>query len=130
MDVAEIDGAGRRRKHHGSRLQVLRRCTWEISWIEWSFRDRHIARGGNELCELRIGHLMCFDPKTIDGDLVDRPIFGVMTLGTHRVRLVRHPAEILSHVLPVNTVDQSFFMLTTVQFCWSAISSARSAPAV
>jgi hypothetical protein len=130
IDVAQIDGPRRGGEDHRARLQVLLRCAWELGWVEWSLRYGRITGLTDKLLELGIGDLVRLDPETVHVDLVDRSLLAVVTVRSHRIRLSRNPLEIVSHVASVNTVFQSFLMLTTVQFSRLAVSSACSAPAV
>jgi hypothetical protein len=74
-------------------LQVLLRRAREVSRVEWSLGDGHIACRVDECLELGVGDLVSLDPETVDADPVSRRLLGIMPVGAHGVRLSRNPFE-------------------------------------
>src|SRR5687767_3134466 len=143
IDVAKIHRPGRTGEDHRTRLQVLLRRAREVGWVERPLGEGDIAGCVDESLKLGVGDLVSLDPEAVDADPMGGGFLGIVLVGPHSVGLSRNPRQTvarrrrshargvwLTHVASVNTVFQSFLMLTTVQFSRSAVSSACSAPAV
>ena len=128
--MAQVDGPLRPREDQRAGHEVLRRGAREVGRVERSLGDRCVSRRLDEGVELPVGDLVAVDPEAFDADRVGRAFLRVVRVGAHPERRPLDPDHALRRRCHAKTVDQSFWMLTTVQPSARARSSDFSAPAV
>src|SRR5262249_19805276 len=85
-EVSQIDRMIWRREHQRAGIKHVRQRTWIAFWLGWNFGKGDVPGGADEFFELAVGHWGFVTTEITDGGAMNRRLFGIMSIRSHRER--------------------------------------------
>src|SRR5262249_23499732 len=92
--IAEVNAMTRFLENDRAGHEHSRQCPWIIIGIQWTFRDREVARRLYKTIELLIGDRALIHPEAIDGYVMSRGFFWIVIIRSHKKGSTRDPHHV------------------------------------